>query len=658
MSAIMTAATFAYRITSEGAEKVEKAVKDIGKTARSEFNGAAKSTREFNKDLRDTIDRLNKLEGAANGFKTIRNAVLTLAGAGGIAYLIKSSLEAADNIGDMAEQAGYGVEQFQELEYALRKYSVSQENAVAGMRELNVRSVEFVRDNSGAAKTAFERLGFGRGDVEEGLKNADRFFEIVLGRISTLDSEAEKIDISRRIFGKAAGAEMVSAANAGTDAIRAARQEARDLNYVIGQELVQSSADAHEKIEILGDVLKRQLVIAVAQNADEIERFMKVMIEGFPRAIELATILAEKIGLIAPSVESRLDSIYGAQAGALDRMSNVQGYLGGEDGLFGGISERQYDLIKGSRRERFDLESQMMAEAMEKRARDARTKEYLDQFDSQFSGGSVKGGSELSDRFNEEREANQKLIESLQFEVEVLKLSEREQAIARATRKLSADATAEQRDNVKQLAGALYDEQERVKKLLELEKEQIKKKEELKREARDFANSMAEGFEEAIASGKKFADVLDELLEYITKFAIRKSFTDPLTDLLSGVFDGLDLGSALSFSSTPAPARAAGGTVYAGELYRVNERQNIVEGFRPNSGGQIIPLGVGNGGGVNVTIINNTPAQVSAQSQKGGDGMDSLLVQIDDVMAGNVNNPFSKTNQALRQFSQMPTVRR
>lgn len=653
---VIKAATFAYRITAEGAEKVQKSISGIGRGAKTEFNAASKSTRDFNKDLRDTVGELKKLEGAARGLKNLRNAVISLAGAGGIAYLVKSSLQAADNIGDMAAKAGIGVEQFQELEFALRRFSVTQLTAVNGMRELNVRATEFFRDGAGSAKSAFEQLGFSREAVGEGMKSADRFFENVLDRIGQIESEAEKIELLSKIFGQGASGELINAVNAGTEALRAARQEARDLNYVIGEDMVKAAADANKRIEVLGDVLKRQLVIAVARNADEIERFMNTMIEGLPKAIALLERTLKLFGLVEKSAEEKL-----ARAYKHAEMANLaaENAVNAPRGRSGTRAFRRSPIIgtaADSQMEVYRLEQQVMAEAMARQDREKRMAEYLAQFDTRF-GATGSAQNNAVETFNAARDANQELIKSMQFEIEIMKLSEREQAVARAIRRLSADATDYQRQQVESLAGALYDEQQELKRLMEVEQEAIRKKEELKKEARDFANTLASGFEDAIVQGKKLNDVLDEMLTYIAKIAIRKSFTDPFTEFVTSAFEGIDFGGAFGFGS--APGRAAGGTVYAGQLYRVNERPGVIEGFRPSSGGQVIPLGAAaGGGGVNVTIINNTPAQVTPVMGQRGDGMEELRIQIDQEMANNVSNPFSRTHAALKNYSSSPAIRR
>ena len=59
-------------------------------------------------------------------------------------------------------------------------------------------------------------------------------------------------------------------------------------------------------------------------------------------------------------------------------------------------------------------------------------------------------------------QANQRVAESLGFELEALRKTERQRFVDVALRRLSAEATPEQRKEVERLAGALHDEQEKI----------------------------------------------------------------------------------------------------------------------------------------------------------------------------------------------------
>ncbi len=66
---------------------------------------------------------------------------------------------------------------------------------------------------------------------------------------------------------------------------------------------------------------------------------------------------------------------------------------------------------------------------------------------------------EIADR---RAQANQRVAESLGFELEALKKTDRQRFVDVALRRLSAEATPKQREEVERLAGVLFDEQEKI----------------------------------------------------------------------------------------------------------------------------------------------------------------------------------------------------
>ena len=75
---------------------------------------------------------------------------------------------------------------------------------------------------------------------------------------------------------------------------------------------------------------------------------------------------------------------------------------------------------------------------------------------------------EIADR---RAQANKRVAESLGFELEALKKTERQRFVDVALRRLSAEATPEQRKEVERLAGALHDEQRAIEARNEAERE-------------------------------------------------------------------------------------------------------------------------------------------------------------------------------------------
>lgn len=126
---------------------------------------------------------------------------------------------------------------------------------------------------------------------------------------------------------------------------------------------------------------------------------------------------------------------------------------------------------------------------------------------------------------------------------------------------------------------------------------------ETKSAAEELGLTFTSAFEEAIAGGKSFSDVLAGLGNDLLKLALRKSVTEPLFNAVSG--SGFFSGLAGLFGG----GKAAGGPVDAGRLYRVNENgpemldvngsQYLMMGSK---GGTVRPGSQSGGGGMNLTV--------------------------------------------------------
>ena len=184
--------------------------------------------------------------------------------------------------------------------------------------------------------------------------------------------------------------------------------------------------------------------------------------------------------------------------------------------------------------------------------------------------------------------------------------------------------------------------------------------------ASDIGSAFSAAFEQAADGAKSFGDIIDDLGKRIQKALYNAVVAKPLENYFSDLFNssggsgGGGIGSV--FSSIGKGIKsifgyASGGNPVPGRPYMVGE--NGPEIRVDGAAGQIIPnhaLG-GGGGQVNLTVINNTDAKVSAQSQKNGDTTD-LILQIDQLVAQKVNEKGSATSQALQARENRTLIRR
>lgn len=171
------------------------------------------------------------------------------------------------------------------------------------------------------------------------------------------------------------------------------------------------------------------------------------------------------------------------------------------------------------------------------------------------------------------------------------------QARAALGRKQSADRTGFDRDQ----AGPLGQYVE------ELRKAGLNLDDQFEGVAVNGLRSLNDGLADAIANSKNLGDVFKNVAQSIIADLIRIAIQQTIVNALQSAFGGSGgggggglfgtilnvAGTAAKFAGKTPGARAGGGPVAAGELYRINENATAgnPEYFRPANSGTVIPLG-------------------------------------------------------------------
>ena len=120
--------------------------------------------------------------------------------------------------------------------------------------------------------------------------------------------------------------------------------------------------------------------------------------------------------------------------------------------------------------------------------------------------------------------------------------------------------------------------------------------------SREFGDTIARGFEDAVFEAKKLSDAVRQIGQDIIRLAFRKAITDPMGEALGGAIK-TGIGSIIEGIS----GRADGGSVKSGTPYIVGERG--AELFVPGRSGTIVPNEQIGGGAVTVNqTINLMPS--------------------------------------------------
>lgn len=170
---------------------------------------------------------LGKADKEANGLGTSFSKLGTMAGkagqamlalgaaaVGGIAVLGKRAIDAADNINDLSQRTGVGVE-------ALSKFGAAAEDSGSSLDEVGKAMGRLARgmaDSSSATSEALRSIGVSTVDSTGKLRSVDAVMLDIADRFSKLPEGAEKTALAMEIFGKA-GANLIPMLNGGSAAI-------------------------------------------------------------------------------------------------------------------------------------------------------------------------------------------------------------------------------------------------------------------------------------------------------------------------------------------------------------------------------------------------------------------------------------------------------
>lgn len=262
---------------------------------------------------------------------------------------------------------------------------------------------------------------------------------------------------------------------------------------------------------------------------------------------------------------------------------------------------------------RYDLESGELAKLAEPKKQELLA--LAQQIDSmkelaELEKAAADFNKQESKRLKEALEDNESLIEAMQFEYELLGMTNKERERELALRQLNIDATDEQKQKVAELADAYTDMQETISVM-----------DDIRSEFGDFFSEVLNGTKSVKDA---FKDMLDDIQKRILD-RIAQNWVDQLFGQAGSSGGGASASGGTNWlaliGSLFGGGKASGGNVGAGKFYRINENgpeMLSVSGkdylmMGPNSG-SITPNDKLGGQSLNVTQVFNNPVMADRRS--------------------------------------------
>ena len=204
------------------------------------------------------LTKVNKsLDGLNNNFSKVgkaARAAFAFFGVGLSASFLKNIIETNSALAKQADLVGLSAERFQEYAYAAKLAGVDQ-NAFAGSLREFAKRIGEVQAGTGTLFSALQRTDKQLLQGLKNTKNQDEAFRLLADAIQDASSAAEKSVLADAAFG-GGGVPLINALNQGSKGLDDLAKQARDLNLIVGEDLVRSAERYDAELTNLSERIK------------------------------------------------------------------------------------------------------------------------------------------------------------------------------------------------------------------------------------------------------------------------------------------------------------------------------------------------------------------------------------------------------------------
>lgn len=303
--------------------------------------------------VNQTQAAFNAVKGGLSGLASAAQSVNGVLGnlglavtAAGMVALVKSSINAGDELSKMSQRVGISVETLSLWNSAAQQAGVSSEAFEKGLRKLSTTMVDAATGGEDAART-FKTVGVEFKNQDGTLRGTDAVLLDLAERFKAMPDGAEKSALAVQIFGKA-GAELIPFLNQGRDGINELTDELRSLGIEMsGESAAQAEVfnDALDKVKLATTSIGTQVMTAFLPALNEMALGMvesakeggtlRAILDGVVLVLKTLALGAATVGkafvalgeAIGAGVAAAVEALKGNTAGAKAIIADLKGSL-------------------------------------------------------------------------------------------------------------------------------------------------------------------------------------------------------------------------------------------------------------------------------------------------------------------------------------------
>lgn len=178
------------------------------------INGLEKSLDRVDKQASGLQGTFGRLKGAAGGLTGSLGGLVPAIGIAGLGALGKRSIDAADNLNDLSQRTGVGVEMLDKFGKAANDSGSSLEEVAKSMGKL----AKGIVDPASKTNEALNSIGISSTNAQGKIRGVDAIMIDLADKFSKMPDGVEKTALAMEIFGKS-GANIIPMLNEGKEAL-------------------------------------------------------------------------------------------------------------------------------------------------------------------------------------------------------------------------------------------------------------------------------------------------------------------------------------------------------------------------------------------------------------------------------------------------------
>lgn len=216
-------------------------------------------------------------------------AAMSLVGAG-VALAIRGQLNAADQMGDIAQRMGVPVEQLSLLQHAAEMSGMTLEELGTGLQQLARNMVR--------SEEKFTSLGVAVRDANGEMRPTSDVLTDLAAVFADMPDGADKVALAMSLMGRS-GAAMIPLLNQGAGGLRALTDEARAMGLVITQETHEAAARFNDNLDRLGKTMTGLVRVITANLAPVLAQISDVVVRAAAAFQNLSPEMQKVISVVA-----------------------------------------------------------------------------------------------------------------------------------------------------------------------------------------------------------------------------------------------------------------------------------------------------------------------------------------------------------------------